>query len=270
MAKGRIVVGIGGWTYEPWRETFYPPDVPKTRELDYASRQVTSIEINGTFYRTQTPATFHKWAQSTPKGFVFSVKAHRVTTNRKDFGEAKPSIDSFLGSGLLELGERLGPVLWQLAPTKKFDAAQIEAFLAHLPHEIDGVKLRHAMEVRHESFRDEAFVDLMRAAQVAIVFADSEKYPEFFDVTADFVYLRLESAQPQIETGYGERDLALWSQRVDTWANGGVPEDLSMIGTKRPAKKPRDVFVYAINGAKERAPAAAMALQKKLGIVASE
>ena len=268
MAKGRIVVGIGGWTYEPWRETFYPPDVPKTRELDYASRQVTSIEINGTFYRTQTPATFRKWASSTPSDFLFSVKAHRVTTNRKDFGEAKQSIDNFLGSGLLELGERLGPILWQLAPTKKFDASQIEALLAHLPHELNGVKLRHALEVRHESFRDAAFVDLMRAAHVAIVFADSEKYPEFFDITADFVYLRLESAQPQIETGYAENDLALWSQRIDTWAKGGVPEDLPFIATKPSAKAPRDVFVYAINGAKERAPAAARALQAKLGIIA--
>ena len=262
-AKGRIVAGIGGWTYEPWRETFYPPDLPKARELEYASRHVTSIEINGTFYRTQTPATFRKWAETTPDGFVFSVKAHRVTTNRKDLADAKQAIGNFLGSGLLEMGDRLGPILWQLAPTKKFDAAQIEAFLADLPATLDGVKLRHAMEVRHESFRDQAFVDLMRAAGVAIVFADSEKYPEFFDVTADFVYLRLESAKAAIETGYSDGDLALWTTRIETWAAGGVPEDLPLIA-KKPAKAARDVFVYAINGAKERAPAAAMALIGRL------
>ena len=260
MAEGRIVVGIGGWTFAPWRETFYPSDLPKTRELEWASRQVTSIEINGTFYRTQTPATYRKWAAETPDDFVFSVKAHRVTTNRRDLGEAKTSIDNFLGSGVLELGPKLGPILWQLAPTKKFDAGQIEAFLSHLPREKDGMRLRHAMEVRHESFRDAAFVDLMRSAGVAIVFADSEKYPEFFDVTADFVYLRLESAQAKIEQGYPADDITLWSTRMATWANGGVPDDLSQIAPKKPPKLSRDCFVYAINGAKERAPAAAKAL----------
>ena len=257
---GRFVAGIGGWTFEPWRETFYPSDLPKTRELEYASRKVTSIEINGTFYRTQTPATFRKWADATPDDFIFSVKAHRVTTNRRDLGEAKASIDNFLGSGLLELGPKLGPILWQLAPTKKFDAAQIEAFLGALPSEKDGVRLRHAMEVRQESFRDQKFVELMQAANVAIVFADSAKYPEFFDVTADFVYLRLESAQATIETGYSAAEIALWSKRIATWASGGAPEDLMRIAAKAPPKKARDCFVYAINGAKERAPAAAMAL----------
>ena len=264
MTSGRIVIGIGGWTYEPWRETFYPDDLPKVRELHWASRQVTSIEINGTFYRTQTPATYAKWAGETPDDFVFSVKAHRVTTNRKDLAEAKSSIDHFLGSGVLELGERLGPILWQLAPTKKFDAGQIEAFLSHLPHEKDGVRLRHAMEVRHESFRDPAFVDLMRAAGVAIVFADSAKYPEFFDVTADFVYLRLESAQADVATGYAASDLDLWSKRIAVWAEGGAPDDLAVIA-KAPVKQPRDCFVYAINGAKERAPAAAKALIERVG-----
>ncbi len=257
---GRIVAGIGGWTFDPWRETFYPSDLKKGRELEYASRKVTSIEINGTFYRTQTPATYRKWADETPDDFIFSVKAHRVTTNRKDLGEAKASIDSFLGSGVLELGPKLGPILWQLAPTKKFDAAQIEAFLEHLPAEKDGTRLRHAMEVRHESFRDQKFVELMQAAGVAIVFADSEKYPEFLDVTADFVYLRLESAQADIDTGYSKDDIALWSKRVLVWASGGVPDDLTRIAAKAPSKKARDCFVYAINGAKERAPAAAMAL----------
>ena len=264
MTKGKIVVGIGGWTYEPWRETFYPADVPKVRELEYASRNVTSIEINGTFYRTQTPATFRKWADATPDGFIFSVKAHRVTTNRKDLAEAKTSIDSFLGSGLLELGDRLGPILWQLAPTKKFDAAQIEAFVSHLPFEKDGVRLRHAMEVRHESFRDAAFLDLMRAAGVAIVFADSVKYPEFFDVTADFIYLRLESAKPHVETGYDADELATWQTRIETWAAGGVPADLPRVATTTPPSVPRDCFVYMINGAKERAPAAAKAMLARL------
>ena len=260
----RICVGVGGWTYEPWRETFYPPDLPKTRELEYASRKLTSIEINGTFYRGQSPATFRKWASETPDDFVFSLKAHRVTTNRKDLTEAKSAIDRFLETGPLELGERLGPILWQLAPTKRFDAEQIEAFLSFLPHESGGRRLRHAIEARHASFRDPKFIDLGRKYRVATVFAHSEKYAELYDVTGDFIYLRLQESQSAEPAGYAPAEIAKWAKRIRQWAAGGVPDDLPLIAKEKPPEMPRDCFVYVISGAKERAPAAAMALIKEL------
>ncbi|GAC1331642.1 MAG: DUF72 domain-containing protein [Beijerinckiaceae bacterium] len=260
----RIRVGVGGWTYEPWRETFYPADLPKARELEYASRKLSSIEINGTFYRTQTPATFRKWADETPDDFVFSVKAHRVTTNRKDFSDAKPVIERFLDSGVLELGEKLGPILWQLAPTKRFDETQIHAFLAALPHQFGGRRLRHAIEARHESFRDPGFVALARKHQVATVFAHSEKYAELYDVTGDFVYLRLQASQAAEPKGYRPSEIAQWAKRIRAWAAGGAPDDLPVIAQEKAPHVPRDCFVYVISGAKERAPAAAMALIEEL------
>jgi uncharacterized protein YecE (DUF72 family) len=255
---------VGGWTYEPWRETFYPPDLPKARELEYASRKLTSIEVNGTFYRGQSPATFRKWADETPDDFVFSLKAHRVTTNRKDLSEAKSAIDRFLETGPLELGDRLGPILWQLAPTKRFDAEQIEAFLSFLPHEIGGRRLRHAIEARHASFRDPAFVEIARKYRVATVFAHSEKYAELYDVTGDFIYLRLQESQAAEPKGYPPPDITKWAKRVRRWAAGGTPDDLPVISNGKMPEVPRDCFVYVISGAKERAPAAAMALIEEL------
>jgi uncharacterized protein YecE (DUF72 family) len=263
-----IRIGVGGWTYEPWRQTFYPPDVPKARELQYASRKLTSIEINGTFYRGQSPATFRKWADETPEDFVFSLKAHRVTTNRKDLAEAKAAIDRFLETGPLELGDRLGPILWQLAPTKRFNTDEIEAFLSHLPHELGGRRLRHAIEARHASFRDPGFVEVARKHRVATVFAHSQKHAELYDVSGDFIYLRLQESQADEPQGYPPADIATWAKRIERWAAGSAPDDLPVLSDERPPEVPRDCFVYVISGAKERAPAAAMALieeMKRLG-----
>lgn len=270
MTIGRIRVGIGGWNYPPWRETFYPRDVPKARELEHASRQLTAIEINGTFYRTQSPETFAKWAQATPDGFVFSVKAHRFTTNRKDLRESQEAVAHFLDSGLLALGDRLGPILWQLAPTKKFDAGEIETFLSYLPREQEGRRLHHALEARHASFRDPAFIALAEKANVAVVFAHSDKHAELYDVTSDFVYARLQKTRSEEPTGYSPDELAVWAQRIATWAEGGAPDDLPRIVEGSVPKQPRDCFVFMISGAKERAPAAAMALMNRLGLSATE
>jgi uncharacterized protein YecE (DUF72 family) len=268
MAKsktsGDIRVGIGGWTFEPWRGgQFFPAKHPKTRELEYASRAVTSIEINGTYYATQKPATFRKWHDETPDDFVFAVKANRFTTNRRVLAEAKPSIDMFIGSGLSELKKKLGPILWQFAPTKKFDAADFEAFLALLPRSVDGVKLRHAVEVRHESFAVPAFVALVRKHDVAIVYAHHETYPEIADVTAAFVYARLQQGAANVATGYTAAALKKWAAAAQDWSEGKAPKDLPTVA--KPAKPAKtDVFVYFISGAKENNPAAAMALMKEL------
>ena len=268
MAKGKqsgeIRVGIGGWTFEPWRGgMFFPAKHPKTRELEYASRKVTTIEINGTYYSTQKPTTFRKWHDETPDDFVFSVKANRFTTNRKILAEAKPSIDIFLKSGLSELKEKLGPILWQFAPTKKFDAADFEGFLALLPKALDGLKLRHALEVRHESFAVPEFVTLARKHGAAIVYAHHETYPEIADVTADFVYARLQQTATKVETGYTMAEIRKWASRAQEWADGATPKGLPAFG--KPAKPAKtDVFVYFISGAKERNPAAAKALLKEL------
>ena len=230
-----IRVGVGGWTYEPWRQTFYPTDLPKARELEYASRKLTSIEINGTFYRGQSPATFRKWADETPDDFVFSLKAHRVTTNRKDLADAKSAIDRFIETGPLELGNRLGPILWQLAPTKRFNADEIEAFLAYLPRASGGRRLRHAIEARHASFRDPGFVELARKYGAATVFAHSEKYAELYDVTGDFIYLRLQECRSDEPKGYPPSELTKWGKRIRQWAAGGRPDDLPPGQGGRPA-----------------------------------
>ncbi len=264
--SGAIRVGIGGWTFEPWRGgVFFPAALSHARELEYASRQLTTIEVNGTYYRTQTPSTFRKWAAQTPDGFVFSVKALRYTTNRKLLGEAGESVGKFLGSGLVELGDKLGPILWQFAPTRRFEPEDFAAFLALLPERQDGVRLRHALEVRHDSFRDPAFVALARRRGAAIVFADSHKHPAIADLTADFVYARLESAREEIETGYSAEALDGWAQVARGWAAGEAPDGLTYVGEARHVKAARDVFVYMINGAKVRAPAAAGALLERLG-----
>jgi uncharacterized protein YecE (DUF72 family) len=259
-----IRVGIGGWSFAPWRGLFYPEGLPQARELGFASRAVTAIEINGTFYRTQKPESFRKWAEETPDDFVFSVKGVRYVTNRRVLAEAGPSIEAFLASGPLELKHKLGPFLWQLAPTKRFDPEDIAAFLALLPKSYEGRSLRHALEVRHESFCAPEFVALAREAGVAIVYADSDKYPAIADVTADFVYARLQRSADEIPTGYSPDDLSRWAERVRTWAGGAVPDDLPVISTERPPQNPRDVFAFMISGAKHRAPAAAAALIRML------
>lgn len=259
-----IRVGIGGWTFEPWRGTFYPDGLAQARELEYASRQVTAIEINGTFYGSQKPASFRRWAEESPDGFVFSLKAPRFATNRKVLAEAGPSIEKFLESGVTELKSKLGPILWQFPPFKKFEPEDFSAFLALLPESHDGHALRHVLEVRHESFCAPDFIALARKHKAAVVVADSAKYPLIADVTGDFVYARLQQAAEAIPTGYSDADLDLWKERAQDWAQGGEARGLPLLAEPAP-KKPRDVFVYMINGAKIRAPAAAKALIERLG-----
>ena len=258
--EGRIRAGIGGWTYEPWRSTFYPGDLTQKRELEYASRQVTVIEINGTYYRTQTPASFAKWRSETPDDFVFSVKALRYITHRAVLREAGESIGRFMNSGLAELGDKLGPVLWQFAPAKKFVPEDFERFLKLLPAKVGGLRLRHALEVRHESFMHPDFLALARAYGAAVVFADSGDYQSCADLTADFVYARLMRADAAVKTGYTRKALAKWAERARTWALGDQPAGLPHIENTRPIVQPRDVYMLFINGAKERAPAAAREL----------
>jgi uncharacterized protein YecE (DUF72 family) len=240
--SGKIYVGIGGWTFEPWRGVFYPDDLPKKRELEFASRKLTSIEINGTYYSTFKPAVWEKWRAETPDGFVFAVKASRYCTNRKELAAASEAVTRFLGQGLTGLRDRLGPINWQFMATKKFDPEDFANFFAMLPKELDGVPLRHALELRHPSFKDERFYDLARRHNVAIVFADDDEFPAIEEPTADFTYARLMRTEESVATGYKPADLERWSKRAQDWAKRG------------------DAFVYFISGAKIRAPAAAEAL----------
>jgi uncharacterized protein YecE (DUF72 family) len=256
---------MGGWTYEPWRETFYPSGVAKSAELHYASRQVTAIEINGTFYRLQTPAVFAKWRDETPDDFVFSVKAPRYIVHRRRLPEAKDHIPRFIASGLSQLGPKLGPILWQLAPEKQFDADEIDAFLGLLPPETDGVPLRHALHPRHASFRNPQFIALTRQHGVTTVLEDDEEYPAIADVTGSFVYARLRRTVSSEATGYPVAALETWARRAQTWASGGEPDDLPRVHDAHAKQTPRDVFMFFIAGAKERAPAAARALLSILG-----
>ncbi|WP_028104801.1 DUF72 domain-containing protein [Pseudoduganella violaceinigra] len=243
-----IRVGIGGWEFAPWRETFYPPDVPIKRALEYASCVLTSIEINGTFYRDAKPEHFAGWAERTPKDFVFAVKASRFATNRKVLGEAGESIERFMKSGLSELGDKLGPILWQLAATKRFDPEDVAAFFKLLPRKLGKHKLQHVLDARHESFLCPAYLTLAKKHKIATVITDSPKYPHFTEVTGDFVYARLMDAQSEIATGYTKPALKKWAAQAQAWSDDGK----------------RDVFVYFINGAKERAPAAAQELLRAL------
>jgi uncharacterized protein YecE (DUF72 family) len=264
MTSGTIYCGIGGWTYEPWRGVFYPKGLPHARELSYAAERLTSIEVNGTFYRTQTPATFRKWASEVPPGFVFSLKGPRYAVNRRVLAEAGDSIKRFLDSGPLELGGRLGPLLWQFAPTKKFDEADFGKFLDLLPPRFDGRALRHVVEVRHDSFKTPAFIALLRQFNMPVVFAEHATYPAIADVTGDFVYARLQKGEEKLKTGYPPKALDQWSKRAQIWAQGGEPKDLPKADKKAAPKKPRDVFVYFIHEAKVRAPAAAMTLIERV------
>jgi uncharacterized protein YecE (DUF72 family) len=259
-----IRVGIGGWVFEPWRGVFYPKGLPRAQELSYASRKLTAIEINGTFYRTQKPESFRKWAQETPDDFVFSLKGPQFATNRRVLAEAGESIERFFASGVLELKTKLGPILWQMAPTKKFDPDDFAGFLALLPKELAGTPIRHAVEVRHESFLVPAFVDLLRKFSVAVVLVESDKHPVIADVTSDFVYARLQRTSDKVATGYPPAALAAWGDRARAWADGGAPDDLPTIAGQSPPKRKRDVFIYMISGAKVRAPAAAMALIERM------
>lgn len=263
---GAIRVGVGGWTYAPWRGAFYPDDLPHARELEYASRQLTAIEVNGTYYSSQKPATFAKWRDETPDDFVFSLKASRYATNRRELAGAGESVHRFVHGGIAELGPKLGPIVWQFAPTKVFNADDFGAFLALLPDAVDGLPLRHVMDVRHASFACEEYLALARRHAVATVYTDSEDYPSLADATGDFIYARLMRASTAFKAGYAPKVLDAWADRLRTWARGADPDDLPRVGTRKPsgAARPRDVFAFFINGAKERAPAAARAMIERL------
>jgi uncharacterized protein YecE (DUF72 family) len=258
---GKIRIGIGGWTFEPWRGVFYPKGLPQAKELAFASERLTSIEVNGTFYRTQTPATFRKWASEVPHGFVFALKGPRYATNRRVLSEAGDSVARFLDSGVTELGTHLGPLLWQFAPTKKFDAGDFGAFLELLPRTFDGRTLRHAVEVRHDSFRTPEFVDLLRRFQIPVVYTDHEKYPNIADPAGGFVYARLQRGKDDVPTAYPPKQIDAWAERLKSWARGELPADLPCVEPTTKIKAvPRDVFAYVIHEGKIRAPAGAMAL----------
>jgi uncharacterized protein YecE (DUF72 family) len=261
-----IGVGVGGWTFEPWRGTFYPPDLPQKRELEYASRRLTSIEINGTYYGSQKPESFARWREEAPDGFIFSLKGSRFTTNRRVLAEAGPSIERLFTTGVLQLKDKLGPINWQFLPSKRFEPADFEAFLKLLPKTVEGYPVRHVVDVRHASFAVPEFVDMLRAYGVAAVLTDKPGLPQIHDVTAPFVYARLQQAQEGVETGYPPEALDLWARRARIFAAGGMPQDLAPTGA--PAGQgeagPRDVLIYMINGFKPKAPAAAMALIERL------
>ena len=264
-SSGTIRAGIGGWTFEAWEGTFYPDDLPKKRQLEYASRELPTIEINGTYYRGQKPETFAQWAATVPDGFVFSVKGNRFVTNRKVLSEAGESMERFFATGVTELADRLGPIIWQFAPTKQFDPDDFAGFLELLPRSRDGIALRHVVEVRHDSFMDPEFVALARKHSVAICYAHHHVYPEIADVTADFVYARLQRGQDDIPTAYTPADMKKWVERAKTWATGGMPADLPLAEeTAKLKAAPRDVFVYFIHEGKIRAPQAAQAFMQLL------
>ncbi|GEC14770.1 DUF72 domain-containing protein [Nitrobacter winogradskyi] len=257
---GNIYIGIGGWTFAPWRGVFYPEKLAQAKELAYAASRLTSIEINGTYYGSQKRESFRKWAREVPDGFIFSLKGPRFATNRRVLAEAGDSVKRFYDSGVLELGDRLGPVLWQFAPTKAFDESDFGKFLELLPRKLDGRALRHVVEVRHDSFRTPAFISLLRPFQVPVVFAEHGKYPAIADIVGDFVYARLQKGSDGIETCYPPKQLDAWAKRFQSWAAGEQPDDLPRVDEARPKKVPRDVFAYVIHEGKVRAPAGAMEL----------
>jgi uncharacterized protein YecE (DUF72 family) len=260
-----IRVGIGGWTYAPWRDNFYPPGMVQRRELEYASRRVSAIEVNGTWYGAQKPATYAKWRDETPEDFVFSAKAPQRITMSRTLANTGAQVDAFLGD-VATLGDKLGPVVWQFEPGRRLDRGDLAAFLELLPHEVEGRRLRHVLDVRDPDFIDAEYLALARQHGVATVFTDSADYPSFADLTYDFVYARLMRSRSEIADGYANVDLQRWAKRARSWASGGEPDDLPRIDTApAPQNKTRDVFIYFISSAKERNPAAAMALLQKLG-----
>ena len=247
MSDGRIRVGIGGWTYEPWRGVFYPPGLPQKRELEYASQQLSAIETNATFYGRQSPKSWENWEKVAPDDFQFAIKGSRYCVMKSKLADAGEGIGNFFAQGFAVLGPKLGPILWQFAGRRKFDADDIAAFIDLLPAELDGLTVRHAIEPRHESFRDDRFFDLCRARNIAIVFEDSDDYPCIEADTADFSYARLQRMNEDIPTGYDDAALDGFAKRARGWSDGS-----------------RDTYVFMINGAKVRAPAAAQALIGRL------
>ncbi len=259
-----IRTGIGGWSYDGWRGgVFYPEGLAQRRELEHASSQVGAIEINATFYGRQKPESFRKWHSETPDGFVFTLKGSRFVTNRKQLAEGGEGIRNFLDQGLIELGDKLGPICWQLASSKRFDPDDVGAFLDLLPATQDGVPLRHAIEVGHESFACAEFVALARQAGVAIIWSEDPDRVPIGDRTAGFAYLRLQKMQADCPTGYPAAELQRIADLCHAWHTGEAPADLPYCGDPADSiGRPGDVFAFLINGAKERAPVAAMALAR--------
>ncbi len=293
MAHGIIRIGISGWTYPPWRGVFYPKRLAASRELAFAANAFATIEINGTFYRLQRPEHFARWRNQTPAGFVFAVKGARYITHMLKLKEARTALANFFAQGLLRLGPKLGPILWQFPPQTRFDEGRLAAFLDLLPRTTaeaarlarahdqrlkgrcwleaeDDQPLRHAVEIRHDSFRSEAFIELLRRRQVTLVCADTVGWPLLMDLTADFVYCRLHGSQELYVSGYEDVELDRWAERARIWAAGGEPEDAKRVAapTKRRARG-RDVFIYFDNDAKVRAPVDAQALAARLGLRAN-
>ena len=252
MSEGQIRVGIGGWKYEPWRGVFYPSDLPQKRELEFASRALTAIEINATFYGRQKPTSWENWEKVAPEGFQFAVKGSRYCVMKPKLAEAKEGLEGFFAQGFAALGPKLGPILWQFTHYRKFDRDDIAGFLELLPTELEGIKVRHAIEPRNKSFQDEKFFDLCRERNVAIVLEDSDDYPTIEADTADFAYARLQRMNEDVPAGYDDASLDRFAELARDWASGG-----------------RDAYIFMINGAKVRAPAAAQALQDRLGIKAA-
>lgn len=291
-SPARIRAGISGWRYVPWRGTFYPPRLPQRCELEYAAKILPVIEINGTFYALQKPASYAQWYAETPDDFVFAVKAPRYITHVRRLRDVHKPLANFFASGLLRLREKLGPILWQLPPNFRYDPVVLRQFLDVLPRDTRGAAalgrrrdafmkgrssfavdvnrpLRHAMEVRHASFADPGFVALLRDRNVALVFAESSKpWPVIEDVTADFIYLRLHGDKEIYRSGYGDKALTRWARRIAAWHRGTEPADAARVVRRRAVSNaPRDVFCFFDNtDVKLRAPFDAQTLSKKLGL----
>ena len=261
MKKGKGRIGISGWTYAPWRGVFYPEGLVQRQELSFAAGQFNSIEVNGTFYGSQKPATFERWRRETPDDFVFSIKGPRYITHVKRLRDIGDALDYFMDTGLLELGPKLGPILWQFPPSLKFDAERFGAFFEILPRKSSDGPLRHAVEIRHDSFRSPGFIELLRKHEVALVCADTVQWPRLMDLTTDFVYCRLHGSEQLYVSGYDAKALKRWAARVRSWVAGEEPEDAErVLSPTKPLAQGRDVFVYFDNDVKVRAPADAKAL----------
>jgi len=254
-----VYVGIGGWVFEEWRDNFYPKGLSQKKELEYASRHLTAIEVNGTYYGSQKPESFQRWHDETPDDFVFTLKGPRFATNRRVLAEAGESIERFVESGISRLKKKLGPINWQFMATKKFDPEDFTAFLSLLPAKQDGITLRHAVEVRHASFACAEFVALCAKHKVAIITSGDSEFPMIADVTADFAYARIMGTVEKEKLGYSKAAIAKWASRAKDWSQGDSPKDLPLL-VKSAAKKNRDVFLFVISGAKARNPGAAQAI----------
>ena len=262
--RGTFRAGIGGWTFEPWRGVFYPRGLKHADELAFASRALSTLEINTTYHSTPKPGSFAKWAAATPDDFVFTVKASRFATNRKVLSQAGESVEKFLGQGLEDLGPKLGPILWQFMPTKKFDPDDLAGYLDLLPQTLNGLKLRHVLEPRHESFADPKFVRLCRERNIAICVSENDGYPVIPDITADFVYARLLKGSDDIPTCYPTAGLDAWADRFLAYGAGEVPADFQPLDRTGPPPGPREVFAFLISGGKVNAPAGAQALSQRM------